>query len=230
MGEYLELIRKAFLTETKSSAGDQARKMGLEYYGFGRYGRGGVASYKAERGRLVPFNPNQQQSPGGAMQLQAKGGPQPQQAPQQAPPQEDQTLEQVAQMEHQQWVAWASKISPEVSKETADRWAPTLGDYNELDDTEKAKHREWAQRALDIINNQEEGKDVGESLAELDHEQWLSWAGAVLEEVPPERQQRWKKYFVPYEELDDSVKDLDRKWGNKILSTVQGNTQQVEDK
>lgn len=42
----------------KSGAYQQAMKMGLEYYGFGRYGKGGAVTFRDHGGRLVPVNKN----------------------------------------------------------------------------------------------------------------------------------------------------------------------------
>lgn len=42
----------------KSGAYQQAMKMGLEYYGFGRYGKGGSVTFRDHGGRLVPVNKN----------------------------------------------------------------------------------------------------------------------------------------------------------------------------
>lgn len=42
----------------KSGAYQQAMQMGLEYYGFGRYGKGGAVTYRDHGGRLVPVNKN----------------------------------------------------------------------------------------------------------------------------------------------------------------------------
>ena len=42
----------------KSDAYQQAMKMGLEYYGFGRYGKGGSVTFRDHGGRLVPVNKN----------------------------------------------------------------------------------------------------------------------------------------------------------------------------
>lgn len=42
----------------KSGVYQQAMKMGLEYYGFGRYGKGGSVTYRDHKGILVPVNKN----------------------------------------------------------------------------------------------------------------------------------------------------------------------------
>lgn len=59
-----------------------------------------------------------------------------------------------------------------------------------------------------------------ERLADLEHEQWMKWAGTVMPEVSSGRQARWQEYMVPYEELTEKVKDYDRKWADKILKLI----------
>jgi len=56
-----------------------------------------------------------------------------------------------------------------------------------------------------------------ENLSSLEHEQWIYWARAVLPEVSEETRKRWEKYFVPYFELEDKVKALDRVWAQRVL-------------
>lgn len=59
-----------------------------------------------------------------------------------------------------------------------------------------------------------------EKLADLEHRQWEKWAKAIISEVAPQRRSRWKKYFVPYEKLDEKSKDLDREWAKKVMRIV----------
>ena len=56
-----------------------------------------------------------------------------------------------------------------------------------------------------------------EDLAELEHRQWVEWAGAVQNEVSSERRERWGRYMVAYDALTDDVKELDREWARKVL-------------
>ncbi|MFT6361210.1 MAG: hypothetical protein ACJA2Z_000184 [Candidatus Paceibacteria bacterium] len=58
-----------------------------------------------------------------------------------------------------------------------------------------------------------------EELSALEHEQWMIWAKEILslEDISPERRERWEQYFVPYDELTDSVKNSDRVFARKSL-------------
>lgn len=62
-----------------------------------------------------------------------------------------------------------------------------------------------------------------EKLAELEHEQWMSWAKTLIEteNISESRKQRWKKYMVPYDTLPEDVKEQDRKWAYEVLKLMQ---------
>jgi hypothetical protein len=63
-------------------------------------------------------------------------------------------------------------------------------------------------------------RSLVERLAELEHEQWQTWARAVLDEVSPERRLRWQAYFVPYADLPEEVKEQDRVWARKVIEAL----------
>ena len=56
-----------------------------------------------------------------------------------------------------------------------------------------------------------------ERVAEVEHEQWATWSKSVAHEVSPERRARWEKYWIPYKDLPDDVKEQDRVWARKAL-------------
>ncbi len=60
-------------------------------------------------------------------------------------------------------------------------------------------------------------QELLERLAELEHEQWLAWSRAVAPEVSAERRRRWQACWVPYAELPEDVKELDREWARTAL-------------
>ncbi len=59
-----------------------------------------------------------------------------------------------------------------------------------------------------------------EDLAALEHEQWAKWTDKVQFYVPPVHYYRWQKYRIPYIELPDDVKELDREWARKVLDVL----------
>ncbi len=59
-----------------------------------------------------------------------------------------------------------------------------------------------------------------ERVAEVEHEQWTAWSKNVAPEVSPERRARWEKYWVPYKDLPDEVKEQDRIWARKALEAA----------
>jgi hypothetical protein len=66
-----------------------------------------------------------------------------------------------------------------------------------------------------------ERDDLLERLAELEHEQWVAWSKAVAPEVAAERRRRWQECWVPYRDLPEDVKDLDRAWARKVLALLE---------
>lgn len=75
---------------------------------------------------------------------------------------------------------------------------------------------------------------VLEKLAEIEHEQWMSWAKSILPELENltknhisicacptcNRIKRWKSFFVSYNELPEKVKEEDRKWARMVLKAI----------
>jgi hypothetical protein len=63
-------------------------------------------------------------------------------------------------------------------------------------------------------------KGLLEKLAELEHEQWMAWSRAVSGEVSDEVRRLWQVNWVPYHELPEQVKELDREWARKVLALL----------
>lgn len=60
-------------------------------------------------------------------------------------------------------------------------------------------------------------------LAALEHEQWSTWAAALLAGEPglsPERAARWRSDLVPYAALPEARKELDRQWARRALAIL----------
>lgn len=66
-----------------------------------------------------------------------------------------------------------------------------------------------------------------EVLAEFVHaEMWEKWAKEVINTEPnisEERRERWEGCFVPYSELSEGMKDLDRGFAKRILDILDDN-------
>jgi hypothetical protein len=65
-------------------------------------------------------------------------------------------------------------------------------------------------------------RDAIERVAEVEHEQWMAWSKAVAPEVSPERRARWRKLWVPYQDLPEDEKAKDREWARKALEAASG--------
>lgn len=63
-------------------------------------------------------------------------------------------------------------------------------------------------------------RDAVERVAEVEHEQWVAWSKAVAPEVSPERRARWAKYWIPYKDLPEEIKELDRAWARKAIAAA----------
>lgn len=71
-----------------------------------------------------------------------------------------------------------------------------------------------------LTSCREEPEPLLERLARLEHQQWMAWSQSVAPEVSPDRRERWRKYWVPYEDLPEDIKELDRVWARKVLAEV----------
>jgi hypothetical protein len=67
----------------------------------------------------------------------------------------DERLERVAEVEHEQWMAWSKSVADEVSPERRARWSKLWVPYGELSEEEKEKDREWARKALQAARGKE---------------------------------------------------------------------------
>lgn len=66
-------------------------------------------------------------------------------------------------------------------------------------------------------------EDLLEQLAELEHQQWMSWAKHLMatEQLATATVKRWQSYFVPYAQLPEDIKELDRNYARKVLTLLQ---------
>lgn len=64
-----------------------------------------------------------------------------------------------------------------------------------------------------------------EKAAEGVHELWMGWAKILISEenLSEERVKRWNECFVPYSELSEEMKELDRKFAKQIIEKAQIN-------
>ena len=70
--------------------------------------------------------------------------------------------------------------------------------------------------------NDTEKQKIREALAEIEHQQWEDWSRNLVttEKLSPERVMRWNKLWRPYNTLTEEEKDQDRKYADKVLSTL----------
>ena len=63
----------------------------------------------------------------------------------------DDLLERLAELEHEQWVAWSKAVADEVSAERRQRWEACWVPYAELPDDVKEQDRVWARKVLSML-------------------------------------------------------------------------------
>lgn len=65
-------------------------------------------------------------------------------------------------------------------------------------------------------------KNLLEALAELEHKQWVEWSKNIAkkEKLSPERLERWKELWIPYEDLSEEMKEQDRKWARLVIEVL----------
>lgn len=66
---------------------------------------------------------------------------------------EEKIIEQLAELEHQQWVVWASTIMKQepISEERRERWMKLFCPYSELSEEMKEHDRKWARKSYEIF-------------------------------------------------------------------------------
>ena len=67
-----------------------------------------------------------------------------------------------------------------------------------------------------------------ERLADLEHQQWMHWAQAVIAAEPglaADRVARWRACFVAYAALPEALKELDRTWARRVLALLEPEVQ-----
>ena len=65
-------------------------------------------------------------------------------------------------------------------------------------------------------------EEIIESLAELEHEQWMKWADTIMqtEKISDSRFARWASCMIPYAELSEEMKEHDRVWARQALAIL----------
>jgi glutathione S-transferase len=63
----------------------------------------------------------------------------------------EELLERLAELEHEQWVAWARAVAGEVAPERRARREPFYGPYAKLSEEAKEQDRVWARRVLEML-------------------------------------------------------------------------------
>lgn len=66
------------------------------------------------------------------------------------------TIEKLADLEHEQWIKWSKSVAHEVSPERRERWQAYWIPYGDLSEDVKEQDRVWARKVLEVIENDHE--------------------------------------------------------------------------
>ena len=71
---------------------------------------------------------------------------------------DEEILEQLAELEHHQWMMWANNIvaTESISEKRKERWTSCMIPYDELSEEMKEHDRVWARQALAILRKAQE--------------------------------------------------------------------------
>ncbi len=64
-------------------------------------------------------------------------------------------------------------------------------------------------------------RNLIEELADIEHQQWIHWSQSVAENIPFPLRSKWQKSWIPYPELNEELKEMDRVWARKVLALLQ---------
>lgn len=67
---------------------------------------------------------------------------------------QEEIKEELARLEHEQWVAWSKAVAEEVSLERLTRWEKLWVAYDGLTEEQKDQDRKWADRSLGSLHSQ----------------------------------------------------------------------------
>jgi hypothetical protein len=68
-------------------------------------------------------------------------------------------------------------------------------------------------------------EELREKLSELEHDQWMEWTKEIASRFQTEpffqyQIEQWRKSWIPYGELTDGQKDMDRIWADKTIEVI----------
>ena len=65
---------------------------------------------------------------------------------------DERLLERLAELEHDQWMAWSQSVATEVSPNRRRRWQEFWVPYQDLPDEVKEQDRVWARKVLETLH------------------------------------------------------------------------------
>ena len=63
-----------------------------------------------------------------------------------------------------------------------------------------------------------QSNELLEKLAAIEHQQWMQWSQNVADAViDEERTERWRRLWIPYDQLSEEMKEQDRTFAKAIM-------------
>ena len=124
----------------------------------------------------------------------------------------------------------AQRVFMEKDSEEGEDFDPSQEEPLGFNPVEHKEDKEKRRKRLDKEEADEESitsaaadrNQMVEALSEVFHDAWMHWSKSVAGEIKdPERVARWQTFWVPYDQLDESTKDLDREWAEEAYKLIE---------
>jgi len=84
---------------------------------------------------------------------------------------------------------------------------------------------------MTILEQYPDHKHLIEDIADLEHQQWMHWAKSMMNrpalKLPYTQRKNWENWMVPYSDLPEHIKELDRVWAVKIIDLIYNNPHSI---
>jgi len=112
-------------------------------------------------------------------------------------------------------------LIPDLESEGQEGMAETFKEGLALLSKELAKKEEEEGISISSALDKALKEKLIEAIAAIEHDAWRSWAASVAEEISAERKAKFQEGMVPYDQLDESTKDIARKWATDMVDAIE---------
>lgn len=115
---------------------------------------------------------------------------------------------------------WSEAKSRAKDQGHSDNYAYITSIYMNMKKHKKTAYEVIRSIVAKVLSKEERGSLI-ETLSDQEHQQWWQFAKSKIDQVLPETAERWKKLFVPYDELPEEEKAKDRPFALKTLKVLE---------